>query len=791
MPSRTHRRCSNWWSRCRARYGSGLSDGEVFEFLAARLGAPAARAVAAEVRRRTEGNPLYVSALVPALAALEFASLERAVARGRLQLPESLRHAVARRLRRLPEPCRHALRAAAILGREPHAQVLADVRAQLPDGDLERALAVACEEGVLQRDGADRARYRFAHALLVEVLCAELDTAERAELHVAAARALERRGEHRAPATAARVAQHWLAAGSRCGFERALERAGYCARAAQDRRAHAETAEALQLALAAVAGLEALPETAAGRPALRRRRRRAALLRELSAARFAGGELEAAREHLHEVTVIARALGDAELLSQATLDELGRDSNLAVPAEQLALCELACAALPKDASPTRVRLLSVIASRLCFTPDRSRGLELLREAERLAERCADRAASLAVFEARHLAAIGTRPLEARAELLAHWSELAEQQPGSRAALRVALWRVLYCMEAGDGAGMEQRMHAFERTARASCEPWPLWESQYLLCARALLSGRLAEAEQTIRVALETGQRAQAADAPGVFGLQLMELRRLQGRGGELLPALRLSAERNAHLPALRAVLAGLYAELGHTVEAKAELARAHRECLDAIEWLPALYPLRQLAHACAELDDAARARELHTVLLPYEVRCAAMVTGVVCDGSVAHHLGLAARTAGMHDRAAEHFETALAVNSRMSATPWVARTRYELARLLCKDAGEVPRARALAREALEASERIGMRDLARRARALCEALTASSARLAAAATAQPNATREGSDASLFRREGEHWSCATPGAACGCATVRACSTSRCCSRDPRGPCTSSI
>jgi len=77
-------------------------------------------------------------------------------------------------------------------------------------------------------------------------------------------------------------------------------------------------------------------------------------------------------------------------------------------------------------------------------------------------------------------------------------------------------------------------------------------------------------------------------------------------------------------------------------------------------------------------------------------------TEEVSAGAVSRYLGLLAAAARRIDRAASHLEDALALNQRMSARPWTARTQYDYAHLLFarNKAEDSHRARELLDQAL-------------------------------------------------------------------------------------------
>jgi hypothetical protein len=121
------------------------------------------------------------------------------------------------------------------------------------------------------------------------------------------------------------------------------------------------------------------------------------------------------------------------------------------------------------------------------------------------------------------------------------------------------------------------------------------------------------------------------------------------------------------------------------------------------EWL---FAMALLAETAARIGDRATAAPLYRRLLPFaDCNAADLPEGM--RGSVSRHLGLLAWTLDRPGDAAAHFEAALAMNERMGAEPWLARSRAEYADMLRARGGpgDAARGRELAAEAA-AAERI-------------------------------------------------------------------------------------
>jgi DNA-binding CsgD family transcriptional regulator/tetratricopeptide (TPR) repeat protein len=151
---------------------------------------------------RSEGNPFFTEELLAALRA------------GSDGLPATLRDLLRGRVDALSEPARQVLAVVAVAGRQVSHRLLATV-AGLDD----RVLVQALRDGVasrllVTRPGQDS--YELRHALLREVVDADLLPGERARLHTALAHALAdllRWGELDWSGSAAEVTVHWHRAG--------------------------------------------------------------------------------------------------------------------------------------------------------------------------------------------------------------------------------------------------------------------------------------------------------------------------------------------------------------------------------------------------------------------------------------------------------------------------------------------------------------------------------------------------------------------------------------------------
>ena len=199
------------------------------------LGASPAADLVEAVFVRSEGNPFFTEELLAAVRA------------GSGALPITVRDLLRGRVKGLPEQPRRVLAVAAVAGRQVSHRLLAAV-AGLDDQQLEGALRQAVAHQLLvTRPG--QGGYQFRHALLWEVVEADLLPGERARLHAGYAHALTKQPELAgdSPAVAAaELAAHWDAAGEPTRALAARVQAGL---AAERARAFAEAARHYQRAL--------------------------------------------------------------------------------------------------------------------------------------------------------------------------------------------------------------------------------------------------------------------------------------------------------------------------------------------------------------------------------------------------------------------------------------------------------------------------------------------------------------------------------------------------------------
>ncbi|MCO1658727.1 ATP-binding protein, partial [Pseudonocardia humida] len=198
-----------------------LTRAEVTAQAGAILGRPPDPALAADVHRRSDGNPLFVEALLDA--------------GGRPGVPGSLADLLTARIERLGPRVGAVLRAAAVGGARVSDSLLSAVCA---GSDVPAAVRAAVAAGVLVVDGGG---YRFRHALIRDAVLGTVLPGERVELHRRFAAGLGAGG-----GSDAELSHHLTGAGDGPGAVAAAWAAALRARRAL---AHAEELELLERVL--------------------------------------------------------------------------------------------------------------------------------------------------------------------------------------------------------------------------------------------------------------------------------------------------------------------------------------------------------------------------------------------------------------------------------------------------------------------------------------------------------------------------------------------------------------
>src|SRR3954453_22067528 len=250
-------------------------------------------------------------------------------------------------------------------------------------------------------------------------------------------------------------------------------------------------------------------------------------------------------------------------------------------------------------------------------------------------------------------------------------------------LRGRAYRLWGYLELGDVAAVDRELTAYAGLAEELRMPEHTWHTYALRGMRVLLDGKIEDAERLAEQARGAGERAEQPLAQQYYGIQMTQIRSMQGRAAELLPRVRELAEEFPGIPAWRGGLITLAARSGDTELARRELERFAGEDFSAIprdvNW-PAAMSL--LGEAIAMIGDTDRAPRVYEELLPYEGLIIVVARAAACNGPVDRVLGMLAQKIGRIDDAEHHLGICVEISTRMGDRPGMALSGIALAELL-------------------------------------------------------------------------------------------------------------
>ncbi len=690
---------------------AGLDERAAADFIEDRTERRPSPALVQAIHGGTDGNPFFMEEVIRLLVEQGLLERPEAVSADRLPVPEGVREVVRRRLEPLPEAAGRVLEVGSVLGREFTLPALERV-SEVGREELLVLLDAAALRGLVTEVVGELGRYRFVHTIIREVLYEDLGASARVDLHRRAAEGLEALYAQDPEPRLAELAHHFLESAPAGDVEKAIDYATRAGDRAMDLLAFEEAAGRYARALQAL-HLDGRLD----------RDRRCDLLVSLGEAVRRSGDPTRAKEAFAEAAEVARRTDAPQAEARAALGFAGRYWTTGVVDEAVvAMLERALSALGPEETSLKAEVLGRLATELYYSPGPERGDSLSLEAMRIARGVGDPRTLASVLDARLSAAWRPDNLDERLELATEIVSLADRARDAETALRGRTFRVSCLLELGDVTTADAEIETAARLAEELRQPRFLWHTLGLRALRALMSGGLDTAERLADDALAAGRRADPQNADHYHAIQLATLRYGQGRLEEIESPMRSFVERFPNLGTWRCTLALLYSELGREEDARSELERA-----SAGNWA-ALRPdstwcvgIARAADACAQLGDSDRAEDLYELLLPFAERN--LVLGRVASvsiGSAARYLGLLASTTSDLDRAAEHFEHALAHNAAMGARPWLAHTRCDYARMLLtrREGDDRERAIVLLDEAARTGGEIGMARIVERAESL-------------------------------------------------------------------------
>jgi hypothetical protein len=414
----------------------------------------------------------------------------------------------------------------------------------------------------------------------------------------------------------------------------------------------------------------------------------------------------AARQTLVEAATLALSLGDPDALDRAVtslawVHELS-DAEPAV----LEVVDQAVR-LPGLPPARRARYLAARVQLGGLPPDEE--LRLLDEAEELARSTPDELSLGLVLAAGCLTRGGPDDLAWRREAADEIRPIGERTASD--VLTVHSHRLLAStlLEAGDHGRARVELERFIERAAASGRPAFDALVAQVENGRDLMQGRFAAVEARlprVRLGVEESLAYLAA-----WALQVICLRRAQGRSAEVLPAMRAGVADHGN-PGMRVAVAAMALEAGDLLGA-AELDHVVAEGLDVFPrddtWMATMSDLAMGAWLADRRDLA---KDVYTRLVPYADRLVVLAHGVLCFGSAHRFVGLAAVTAGHYEIGIEHLRAGLPVDEELDAGLALARGHLALGRALSPSTPGPVQADEAGRHLREASRRASLLGMA-------------------------------------------------------------------------------
>ena len=676
-----------------------LSEGDVAEYTALRLGDGQGE-VSRAVFAKSEGNPFFMVELLRPFGRSAPPSTDD------LALPGQALDIVRQRVRVLPSEAATLLSAAAVVGRDFDLALLAQVAERDPVQVLD-LLHKARETKIVLESRAGVDHFVFGHELIRSVLLDDLPATQAARLHLRVAEALERRYPVGAGSPRHELVHHLLSALPLGDVKKAVEYAQRSAREAARVNAHADAGELLRRALAA------LDLAQGAHPRLR-----CEMLVGLAVCeRFSVDSRFS--ERLAEAVAIAREHGFGDVLADTTRLLAFAPGFLAVPGAQGVL-EAALRTLPPDEKPLRAEVLARLAWTAPHCFDARQAASLVERAEALAIETGNTAVLEIVLWAKLYFASGPDS----PELAKSISDQVDQLYGELGHRNLASWPVnsaftntVVCLQRADMEGVVRHTAALGTIARQFKRPELEWHHRRASAVQRMNRGEFAEAEVALRDLRDWAERARLFGRHSMYAVDWGVLLRETGDIASLASYEQTMMPDESDCPFRRARKIRFLAELGDVEAARRILRELPSEALSRLPHdRDYLGTLVHLAVASLATNDLNHVEALYTLLSPYPNFYAADLS-FHCDGSVAHFLGLLAGALGLARESVEHFEQALNANERAGFEGRAAHSAYELGRAVTATAasGGQSRARTLLERALEASRRMGMAPLARRA----------------------------------------------------------------------------
>jgi DNA-binding CsgD family transcriptional regulator/tetratricopeptide (TPR) repeat protein len=631
--------------------------------------------VSSRLYERIGGNPLFVEQVVFELLNggrlfddrdrwIELSSLDS------LPIPAGVRSVVRTRLQRAGDDTRFLLNIAAVAGQRSDYRLISAVSGLAHERVLAAVEEAEHEKLIAIEDGERGLIVAFTHDLIRQEILSQLSLPRLRSTHLALAQAIESNFDISSGERDFELAVHYLGARSAENRVRTVQCLQSAAGQATRAMAFEDGVRLYEEALALLGASEL--------------EHRCALLLQLGEARKRVSDSDLARAAFEEAAAIAEQTGDPESFAAAALGySRSWPSVGAVDERAVALLSRALEMASEHDLGLKARLLAKYALQTLYSGAPEAVLSRARDAVVCSRNAGDLITLARALQVLHAAMWQPRYLHERINVADEIVRLADQIGDPSVALWGIRPRIADLMEMGDVAGAESDIESYDVGASRSRVPIYLWQAAVRRAMLAIFRGNLDEGESLARKSLELGRQAEGQNLIAAFGGQLLIIRWQQGRLEELRPLIEASRRNELDIPLWAAVLAFIEVEAGNRGAASDlldELAVDRFAALTREDSGLVVIVLASLV--CHRLGNGIRAEQLFELLAPYEGRNVVVSEGVASVGAAAGYLGMLAATSRRLDDAERLLRDAIEMNASIGGRPWLARSQFELARVL-------------------------------------------------------------------------------------------------------------
>jgi DNA-binding CsgD family transcriptional regulator/tetratricopeptide (TPR) repeat protein len=692
----------------------GLSPSDTSHLVRLLANCDLPHSLVAAIAERTGGNPFFIREFMRLLLAGGGGPATDEPDESSLSIPRRVRDLIRQRVERVLPEALEVLGIAAVVGREFNLSLLAELSI-LSTERLAQILDEVARAQLIRELPRSTGYYRFGHDLTHEALYEDLDAADRLRLHGLVGSALERAYVRDPGPYYAELARHFSLAAPIGYRDKAIEYVIKAGDRAMARIAYDNAAERYQDALQFLD----LGSSNDGE-------QRCEVLLALGEARRKAGHLPQARDSFQQAAELARRLGHPERLARAALGIRGNPILTGeVDDATIALLREASDALGPEPSKPKAQCLAKLALSFGVSREADR---LSAKAVRVARQVGDAGTLALALHARHDSRRLFGSTEECMTIAEEMVAAAETAGDDELVLTGYCWRMFEPLALGDMPTVDELFATCEELSRELRQPFYVAVVTGVRAMRTLMAGDFARSEELANHLLQLGQRIGIPSRYTLMWWWVLSfyLRREQDRLDELAISvgnnrLQSDLDRRSEM-IIRSLQAVILAEQQYDQKARQaiESVLAPLEGDDSRD--PNMrYLAAHLAEAAVLVGDRDCESKLYDLLLPYAHLNTTVGGAFMCTGSVSHYLGIVAASLERWSDAERHFEDALAMNQRIGARPFVARTQYAYADMLIKRRAldDQTRASSVLERAMTTAAELGMVRLQRQASVLC------------------------------------------------------------------------